>query len=303
MLTRALATILLLLPLPAAWGQAKVNRVINLWKEGIPAIGHGVVDFSFDQATQWSRSEYDFLFVDHEHRPLNFGELRFFLQALLDRGQILTQGDRLMKPVPFLRIPGEGRESNTWMIKQALDIGAPAVIVPRVSTAAQALNAVRGARYPQTPSSRHPKPDGFRGASPDIAVRYWGVTMPEYFRMADTWPLNPEGEVILTIQIEDREGMANLDEILKVPGIGMVLIGPLDLSFALGHPGDRDHPEVEAGIQQIFRKVKAAGISCGIVTAANRALERARQGFKWISVGGELDPAVIRQARQEGKGK
>ncbi len=97
-----LAGILLCSTRADAQSSSRINRVIQLWQEGKPAIGHGVKDFSFDQAVRWSRSDYDFLFCDMEHRPLNLTEMRVFLQALLDRKQ---RGNNQMRPTPFLRVP------------------------------------------------------------------------------------------------------------------------------------------------------------------------------------------------------
>src|SRR6266481_4319278 len=222
--------------------------------------------------------------------------MRIFLQALLDRRQILERGTRLIRPTPIIRIPAYGRERNQWMIKQALDLGVPAVIFPTVSTAAEAASIVAGARYPQPVDAPIPNPRGLRGVSPDMAMRYWGLSLLDYASRADLYPLNPKGETLLILQIEEREGVRNLDEILKVKGLGMVMIGPADLSFSLGHPGHPEHPDVEAVVQQILAKDKAVGVPCGIVNPPGRALERARQRFGWISTG-DLDADTMRQMR------
>jgi len=276
--------------------KGRINAVIQAWEQGRAAIGRGVVDFSFDQAVRWSQTDIDFLFCDMEHRPLDLNQMRLFLQALLDRSQILQRGDRLIRPTPLLRIPAYGREANHWMIKQALDLGVPGVIFPTVSTAAEAAHIVAGARYPQPKDALIPNPAGLRGVSPDMAMRYWGLSLLDYASRADLYPLNPKGETLVIVQIEEREGLRNLDDILKVKGLGMVMIGPADLSFSLGHPGNPEHPEVESAIQQILAKAKAAGVPCGIVTPASKVVERARQGFHWISTG-ELDAETMRQVR------
>jgi 4-hydroxy-2-oxoheptanedioate aldolase len=298
-LTLSSLTGILILMWPCnAWAEtsSRINAVIKAWEEGKPAIGRGVVDFSFDEAVRWSGTDYDFLFCDMEHRPLNLGEYRVFLQAMMDRNQILERGNRLLRPAPLLRIPAYGRELNHWMIKQALDLGLPGVIFPAVSTAKQAAYAIAGCRYPQPKDALIPFPEGMRGASPDMAVRFWGLSFPEYIEKADLYPLNPKGELLAIIQIEDKEGFKNLDEILQVKGIGMIMIGPLDLSFAVGHPGNPEHPEVEAAIQQILAKSKKAGVACGIVSPATKLVERIQQGFSWISTG-DVDRDTLRRAR------
>jgi len=274
----------------------RINAVINAWEQGKPAIGRGVVDFSFDEAVRWSGTDFDFLFCDMEHRPVDFNQMRIFLQALMDRNQVLQQGDRLIRPTPLLRIPAYGREMNHWLIKQALDLGVPGIIFPSVSTARQAEYIVAGSRYPQAKGAAIPFPVGMRGVSPDMAVRYWGLSLMDYVDRSDLYPLNPKGETLVILQIEEREGFENLDEILKVKGVGMVMIGPADLSFALGHPGHPEDPEVEAAIQLILAKSKAAGVKCGIVNPPPKVVERAEQGFGWISTG-NIDAATLERAR------
>jgi 4-hydroxy-2-oxoheptanedioate aldolase len=275
---------------------ARINAVIQAWEQGKPAIGRGVVDFSFDEAVRWSRTDFDFLFCDMEHRPLDLNQMRVFLQAMLDRGKILERGDRLICPTPLLRIPTYGRELNHWLIKQALDLGFPGVIFPSVSTAKQAEHIVAGSRYPQAKGAPIPYPAGMRGVSPDMAMRLWGLPFREYVGRSDLYPLNPRGETLVIVQIEDLEGFQNLEEILKVKGIGMIMIGPADLSFALGHPGNPEHPDVEAAIQQILAKSKAAGVRVGIVNPPGRVVERVEQGFHWISTG-EIDARTLERAR------
>ena len=274
----------------------RINAVIQAWEQGRAAVGRGVVDFSFDEAVKFSAADLDFLFCDMEHRPLDFNQMRVFLQALLDRRQILECGTRLIRPTPLLRIPAYGRERNQWMIKQALDLGVPGIICPTVSTAAEAAGIVAGARYPQPKNALIPEPEGLRGVSPDMAMRYWGLPLLDYAARADLYPLNPKGETLIIVQIEEKRAVRNLEEILKVKGVGMVMIGPADLSFSLGHPGHPEDPEVESVVQEILAKSKKAGVPCGIVNPPARALERARQGFQWISTG-DLDAETMRQVR------
>src|SRR5438128_2310256 len=82
--------------------------------------------------------------------------------------------------------------------------------------------------------AKYPSPAGIRGWGPSAAARYWGLTNAEYAQRADVWPLNPDGELLAIAIIESREGVKNVEEILRVPGLGGVLIGPADLSLSLG---------------------------------------------------------------------
>ena len=104
-----------------------------------------------------------------------------------------------------------------------------------------------------------------RGDGPATACRYWGLTMPEYYRKADVWPLNPEGELLVFTMIESVPGVHNIDDILKnVPGIGCVLIGEGDLSQALGQPRQYEHPEVRDAMKHIVETARNMGCQLGI---------------------------------------
>ena len=150
------------------------------------------------------------------------------------------------------------------MAKQVLDVGVYGIIFPHISTADEAWNAVRACRYPSLPQAENHNPPGIRGDAPARAARYWGLTQQEYYRRADVWPLNPQGEVLAILQCEDTKGIDNLPQILKeVPGIGVILIGEGDLSQELGLPRQYDHPIVAEAINSILRICKEHNVPCG----------------------------------------
>jgi 4-hydroxy-2-oxoheptanedioate aldolase len=144
-----------------------------------------------------------------------------------------------------------------------LDIGAYGVVWPHISTAAEAYNAVQACRYPRPASAPAYEPAGLRGDAPGAAARYWGLTQPEYYARADTWPLNPVGEILVVIMCEDVRAIDNLPEILKVPGIGVVLIGEGDLSQNLGYPRQYEHPAVVEATAAIRRICTEHNVPCG----------------------------------------
>src|ERR1043166_5342132 len=105
------------------------------------------------------------------------------------------------------------------------DSGTPS----RRSISAATASCGRTSRRWKRPITRS-RPAGIRGAGPTGAVRYWGLTQQEYYHKADVWPLDPNGEIFVILQIEDTRGVENLDAILKeVKGIGAILIGEGDL--------------------------------------------------------------------------
>lgn len=244
-------------------------------------------------------SPYDAVIFEMEHGAYDIGALRTSLQWMLDRKQIATGGSLAPAVTPMVRIPPNGSEMNQWVAKQVLDAGVYGVIWPHVSTVAEARNAVSACRYPRPTDAPRFEPAGQRGDAPAVAARYWGVDQQEYYRRADVWPLNPEGEILVGIMCEDVAGMRNLPDILReVPGIGLVIIGEGDLSQELGVPRQYDHPLVVAAIAEILATCQAHGVACGHphVDDGNVAAVLG-QGFRWLM------PAPVRSlsALEEGR--
>ncbi len=186
----------------------------------------------------------DFILIDMEHQPCDMSLLRDFLLALNSKREVMIKGNLQPNIASLVRLPSDGAEPLHALIKQALDIGVHGVVIPHVRNAAEAEKIVKACRYVQPVNSKIKEPAGLRGASPWLAAYLWGLTLPEYVERADVWPLNPKGDILAIIMIEDQEGVRNIDDILKVPGIGAVIFGPYDYSFSIGHPGETTHPDV-----------------------------------------------------------
>ncbi|RWR06922.1 HpcH/HpaI aldolase family protein [Paenirhodobacter populi] len=213
-----------------------------------------------EEAIQFGISQLDGVLFEMEHTPYSASELRDALQFLLNRRRIVD-GGALRPPVtPFVRIPANGAEMNTWMAKQVLDQGVYGVIFPHVASAEQARNAVAACRYARPKDAPDYEPKGLRGDAPNTASRYWGLTVPEYYERADVWPLVPGGEIMVVLMIESIEAMENLSEILAVPGVGAIMIGEGDLSQQLGYPRQYEHPVVAEAKRRILAGAKAAGV-------------------------------------------
>jgi 4-hydroxy-2-oxoheptanedioate aldolase len=219
-----------------------------------------------------------------EHNPYDIRQLRDCMQYMLDRAQILKSGSLAPSVAPMVRIPPNGGELNQFIAKQVLDIGVYGIVWPHVSTVEEARNAVQACRYPRPREAKYYEPAGQRGDAPRTAARYWGIDQPTYYKRADTWPLNPEGEVLVVIMCEEKRAIRNLPQMLKeVPGIGVVLIGEGDLSQDMGYPRQYDHPEVAAAIDDILAICKDAGIPCGHPHVdANNVEKLVEKGFRWL---------------------
>ncbi len=233
-----------------------------------------------EEATQFGLSPLTGVLFEMEHTPYSASELKDALAHLMNRKRIVDSGSLRPPVTPFVRIPANGAEMNTWMAKQVLDQGVYGVIFPHIATAEQARNAVSACRYARPEGSEAYEPKGLRGDAPNAAARYWGLSVQEYYDRADVWPLDPKGEIMVVLMIESVEAMQNLDQILKVPGVGAIMIGEGDLSQNLGYPRQYDHPEVVKAKAEILAKAKAAGVAIAHphVGVANAA-EVIEQGF------------------------
>ena len=262
--------------------EMRLNKAIALLENDEPAFGLLSFDYSLNNARSLSRSGLDFIIIDMEHAPFDVERIREFLLGMTDKRAILEKGSLQPNVVPFVRIPASGGEDVLSQVKQALDVGAFGIMFPSVNNADQAEMAIRASRYPQLNGADDYEPRGLRGRNPSNAVWYWGIR--DYTAKADLWPLDPSGELLAIIQIETPEGVANIEEIISVPGTGVIFIGPSDLSAAMGYANSAA-PEVEAAIQVVLSSCLAHDIPCAITTNSRTVETRLAQGFRFVTVG------------------
>ena len=199
-------------------------------------------------------------------------------QAMAD---LRVEGER-PRLTPIVRIPYWGVQQYQHMIKQFLSVGAMGIIVPEVETAEQAARLVETIRYPPQRGARYPEPAGKRGCCPGAAPAYWGLSRDAYFQRSDVWPLNPDGELLALVMVESQTAIDNIDEILSVPGLAGVMVGPADLSLSLGvgTPGPNLRaPEVEEATATVARACVAHNALCGTFETSD-VEQRLAQGFK-----------------------
>ncbi|KAB8236630.1 Pyruvate/Phosphoenolpyruvate kinase-like domain-containing protein [Aspergillus alliaceus] len=166
---------------------------------------------------------------------------------------------------PIVRVPW-GEE---WMIKRALDSGAHGILTPMCHSPEDARRIVQYCKYP---------PVGSRGYGPLYAHHAFPGVQPgaQYDENADTG-------LLAMVQIESRSGVETVEEIAKVEGLDVLLIGPFDLAKQMGIV--RGGEEHEAAIQRILRACKSAGKKAAIFcTDGAQAHFRAEQGFDMVSV-------------------
>lgn len=178
-----------------------------------------------------TQAGFDWLFIDAEHSPLDPLQI-----------QRIMQGAGRDMPC-LVRLPSSGEVP----IKKALDSGAAGIIVPQINSAQAAEEVVRLAKY---------APDGQRGVGVSRAHGY-GLGFQEYVSRANE-------EIVVVVQAEHIEAVSHIDEIVAVPGIDAVLVGPYDLSASLGKLGQVDDPVVRAAIDRVTEACLKAGVPLGI---------------------------------------
>jgi len=264
-----------------------LNPAVEKLAQGKPIIGTNTSDLSLQNCHALARLDFDYVYFDMEHGPMNLEGLAYCVAATVDKAAALKKGNAQPKVALFARFPPYGRnlDSNDWIVKQALDLGLMGVIFNGIDNKEQALRAVRYMRYPQMKTSKYQRPPGLRGSGPGNAVFAWGISTAEYERHADLWPLNPDGDLLAIPMIETAEGLKNVDEIAAVPGIGAIFIGAAgDLHQYLGVP--QDSPEVEQARQTILAACKAHHVACGITANRKADIERRlTEGWKMIRTG------------------
>lgn len=261
----------------------RLNGVIRALEQGKHATSL-FAPFDVESAIALTQSKFDSVIFEGEHNPWDSRGLRDALQYMLNRADILKAGTPAPKVTPMARIPANGIEKNQFLTKQALDVGCFGVVCPHISTVEEAYNAVAACRYPRLKNAPLYEPAGIRGDGPTAAARYWGISQQEYYKRADVWPLAPQGEIFVIIQIEDTLGIKNLPDMLKnVPGIGAILIGEGDLSQELGYPRQYEHKEVLAAMAEIVATCKKHNVVVGHPHVELENMERViGEGYRFL---------------------
>jgi 4-hydroxy-2-oxoheptanedioate aldolase len=172
---------------------------------------------------------FDFVILDREHGPLSFESIENLIRAADALG--IT---------PVVRVSGV----SPVEIQRALDIGAMAVVVPRVESPEAAAQVVRAAKF---------APDGDRGVCRFVrAADFSALERSSYFSSANA-------ETAIVLQIEGPEGVSRFREIAEVPGSDVLFLGPYDLSQSMGFPGQVDHPAVQAEMKRLIILAKSLG--------------------------------------------
>jgi 2-keto-3-deoxy-L-rhamnonate aldolase RhmA len=232
----------------------KANALRERLRQGKAAYGTMVQDVRSPSVAQiMAQAGCDFLFIDMEHGP-------FSLETVAD----LVRVARLVGVTPLVRVP----DARYHLMSRPLDLGAQGIMIPRVESRAQVEYIVECALYP---------PLGQRGCSVDKGHND--------FTSQNTWTFSEQAneENLIILQIERRQAVEEIEDLLSVPGVGAALIGPNDLSLSLGRRAENMLGDLEEPIQHVLDACLARGIPCGIHIANLEWLaEWQRRGMQLI---------------------
>jgi 4-hydroxy-2-oxoheptanedioate aldolase len=241
----------------------RVNRAIELLEQGQPIYytgSHSGTVGNFEQGKLDAQTWADYISYDMEAAPYDVAGLAAYMQGLAAGGPTRT-GHRT--PAVIANLPVRGTDeatvrANAWMIEQVLATGVHGILLCHATTAGAVRAMVEAVRYPNREQGvgRQGLQEGRRGAhGAAMAAKIWGVSQDEYMRKADVWPLNPNGEILLGVKIEDKFAFANVDEIVRVPGIGFGEGGPGDMALSFGFK--QSDPRAKEVQDKIFAAARA----------------------------------------------
>ena len=211
----------------------KLGRLKERLQAGETVIGPFVIIPSVPMIDTLGYSGMDFCIIDTEHGPIS-------METATDL-VIAAQGSDI---APIIRVGG----NDERLILRALDIGSEGVQVPQINTVEDARNVVSSAKY---------TPIGDRGLS--IFTRAGDYFLHKGANHTD----KQNAETTIIVHIEGTRGLRNLDEIMTIPEIDVLFLGPYDISQSLGMPGDVRNPVVEKAIQEATSKANKQGRAVG----------------------------------------
>ena len=204
----------------------------------------------------------EFVWIDMEHGPIDYKDAYEHMLAAHSGGA-----------AALVRVPANDPD----MLKKTLDMGVDGVIFPLVRSAAEVRKCISACLYP---------PDGIRGWNPLGAALYGAVDAKAYYETS-------KDRLLRFIMLEHIDAYRELDEILAIPGLDGVILGPCDYSGSMGKMLDIDNPEEVEQLEIAVQKCRQAGVIPGIALGCRIGGETyarwLRAGVQLFSVGQDMD--------------
>jgi 4-hydroxy-2-oxoheptanedioate aldolase len=313
---------------------ARINRAIELLAQdqAIYYVGHHTGHLlTHAQGEQDARTWADYINVGMEHGSFDMTGLAEYMRGLVDGGPT-NSGHRT--PAVIVEAPVRGTDAasvhaNSWQFRQILARGVHGILLCQAESADAVRIFVESVRYPHllhgvdpalpTPFERMQGKRAAQGGSSGgdrrahlgvgtrgrgaeaEATAVWGIPPVDYMARCDPWPLNPQGELLLGVKIESPEGVANVEQILAVPGLGFAEIGPGDLGLALGYTTlrvDPYPPEMKQARDRIFAACRSNGLAFLELCSPANITARLDEGVRVIA-GQNPEMAATGRAHQK----
>ena len=231
-----------------------INPIKQKLSKGELSLGSWITLAHTTIAEIMAKSGFEWLAIDMEHSVIGIQDIEPLIQVIEASGS-----------VPLVRL----WSNDPVLAKRVMDAGAYGVIVPMVNSAKDAEKAVKSVKYP---------PSGERGVGLYRAQGF-GIEFEEYWNS-----INQESLVI--VQIEHKQAVENIGEIVSVTGVDGVMIGPYDISSSFGVTGELDHPLVKQAQEKVLSAAKDANIAVGIhvvYTSLEEVKNKVNEGFRFIA--------------------
>ena len=203
---------------------------------------------------------YDYVWIDNEHGGMTF--------PMLYNGIVATNASGA---AAIVRVPGHNLED----VKPVLEMGPQGIVFPMVNSPEEAETCAKHLRYP---------PAGTRSYGPLRAIDYYEKPLKQYLT-------DEEKNLLCFVQCEHVKSVARLDEILEVPGVDVIICGPMDLSASAGKLGQLSDPEIVGYMNTIIQKCRDARKPFGVSLGNNWPLAEywLERGASFVSVASVFD--------------
>jgi 4-hydroxy-2-oxoheptanedioate aldolase len=277
----------------------RINKAIELLEAGQPVFytgSHTGAVLTYESGLEMARTWADYINVGMEHGTFDMPGLGEFMRGLVDGGP--TNSGHLT-PTVIVEAPVDGASedvirANAWQFRQILARGVHGILLCHAETPAAVKAFVESCRYPFQKAgvetgAGNGLDQGRRGSAGQIsAAPSWGISVEEYLEKADPWPLNPHGELLLGLKIENRRALENVEATLQIPGIAFAEWGPGDMAMSYGYNKIPDKPypqELTSARERVFRACKAEGVAFLDGMSAEDASQKIDSGVRMSSGG------------------
>jgi 4-hydroxy-2-oxoheptanedioate aldolase len=270
----------------------RINKALELLEQGQPVYyehGHG----GFEEGRKMAQTWADYINYEMEHGTFDFHELREFMRGLVAGGPTKS-GHRTPAVIVTLPVGGLSEatvRANYWVFEQALAAGVHGILLCHARSPEAVRALVESVRFPFYKIGVSPGKlgEGLRGSGSEAyASEIWGISQEEYRDRADVWPLNPKGEILLGLKIEDRHAVANAMETVRIPGIAFAEWGGGDMSFSFGYrkfPGEPLPADMAQARDKVWAACKAANLFRLEGASEDDVESQIRSGIMIISAG------------------